>query len=112
MTEYGKNTPAMYSAMTANVELFKSNEDATVSQFGAINLQQLVTDLPSMSKREFDKRANDHLAAAQALDAGIILQMSQELSAINTAPGSLNTLGKAVTAAKQRVDDAKQNVTQ
>jgi hypothetical protein len=87
MTEYGKNTPAMYSAMTANVELFKSNEDATISQFGAINLQQLITALPSMTKREFDKRANDHLAAAQALEMPeLFYAIEQETQAKSATP--------------------------
>jgi hypothetical protein len=111
MTEYAKNSPAMYAAMTANVELFRVDEDDTVSQFAAINSRQLVTVLPTLTNSEFDARAVDQQKVAKELEAGIVQQVSQQAANISGTTAQVGSLENALTIAEQKVTDAKRNVT-
>jgi hypothetical protein len=111
MSQYGKNSPAMYSAMTENIELFASEEDTTVSAFAANKSTALVTELPSMSNGKFAARIKQEEEATASMQRYILRAVSQALHDIKREEIESDTLEHTVQAAKTKVDTQKDRVT-
>ncbi|MEI7939553.1 MAG: hypothetical protein WCK27_22955 [Verrucomicrobiota bacterium] len=107
MAAFSSNAPAIYGAMSANLELFKAEEDYVTSELGAVHETALATKLPSMTwgklRTEIGAQTtNVALFADQvAREAKSFQESSQDLRA------KLQDVNRALAAARAKVTAAK-----
>ena len=106
MIEYGKGAPKMYSAMLANVDRFKAEEEWLLSELAANVSDSLVTKLPSMKWSAVGKRADGTLEKIGDLRRDFAKAVGAAAPAAAAAK-----LEAQVVAAREAVKRAKQNVT-
>src|SRR5260370_3921564 len=111
MADYGKNSPAMYSAMTASVELFRADEETTISQFAANKSTALVTKLPTMSGGNFTNRVSGEKNEADRLEQITLSAVSKAQRDMNQEEIQSKSLKDAVQVEQARVQTLKNQVT-
>jgi hypothetical protein len=110
MADYAKNAPAMYLAMTTNVEKFKVEEEYLLSELARNYKSALITTLPTMTWEHFLSRLTNDLQQITNFEtefsqvaSNYVVSQHLANADLNTAEGEIKTVQTAATEAEQDV---------
>ena len=112
LTEYSAQAPAMYSAMTANVDKFKTEEEYLLAELGKNTQSALGTALPSMKWKDFKARAENGQKAVTTFREKIIVDEGTRFrKEVGLAKVNQKTAEAHIAQAKKEIAAAKKNIT-
>jgi hypothetical protein len=111
MIEYAKNAPTIYTAMLANLEKFRVEEEYLLTELATNFHTALTTKLPSMNWDEFRKRLKYNETVIQNFKQQIQSETESYLKSRGEAASKFKDAQEAVRAANKAVQDAKEKVT-
>ena len=113
MRAYTEQSPNIYTAMLANLELFKAEEDRLLLDFAANHHDALVTKLPTMTWGDLLARTNvlqdslddfeSHVLEVEARD--YLTRKGVDTQNIADAKAAIKRYQKAIEAEEERIDN-------
>jgi hypothetical protein len=110
MQEYSKNAPAMYAAMSANVDKFKVEEEYVLSELAKNFRSALATNLPTLSWEKINERAGSGKGRVDQFHKTVAKEGRAFRERTRLAKARAATAQAQIDKAKEEVKAAKENV--
>jgi len=110
MAASSTNAPAIYGAMSANLELFKVQEEYVLSELGASFQTALATKLPSLTWGELRREVQSRRADIEKFATQVALEARTFSANDANLEAKLAAANKALKDANTQVSDAKKAV--
>lgn len=117
MAEYSKHAPSMYSAMLANLETFKVEEDWLINELATNHKKALVNLAPTLSWKIFNEKIDEQEKLIEKFDEEMSKQVSTFLEEktlngkeVKNEKAAIAVLKKAMKTAQNNVDNLNQLV--